>query len=273
MTTEIIGLLAETYIHPGTGQAVGAIDLPVARERTTQYPFIPGSSMKGTLLDSARSNGLANETDWLFGKQDNAGQVLISDARLLLLPVRSLTSPYVWLTCPYLLERFARDAARAGTKIAVPPGMPSSDDKVLAMGTDDLFLEERLFSIEGPPPAGLADAIGAVMPHEIPHDRTRARLGKQLSVVTDEAFKWFAQYALPVQARNVLDENKTSKNLWYEEALPPDTLMYFIVGDRSDGAAAKIAAHLAGRRYLQTGGNETVGQGWFAVRRVEDAAR
>ena len=51
MTTEIIGLLAETYIHPGTGQSAGAIDLPVARERVTQYPFVPGSSMKGALLD------------------------------------------------------------------------------------------------------------------------------------------------------------------------------------------------------------------------------
>jgi CRISPR-associated protein Cmr4 len=91
--------------------------------------------------------------------------------------------------------------------------------------------------------------------------------------VTDKAFAWFAQYALPVQARNVLDEGtKTSKNLWYEEALPPDTLMYFVVGERADGAATRIAVHLAGRRYLQAGGNETVGQGWFTVRRVDGAA-
>jgi CRISPR-associated protein Cmr4 len=269
MTTEIIGLLAETYIHPGTGQAAGAIDLPVARERTTQYPFIPGSSMKGTLLDSARSNGLAGETDWLFGKQDNAGQVLVSDARLLLLPVRSLTSSYVWLTCPYLIERFSRDVKRAGAEITVPVVAPSSDDKVLAAGKDDMFLEERQFSIERVPPAELSRAIGVL----IPYGPTRDRLEKQLAVITDAAFKWFAQYALPVQARNVLDaEKKTSKNLWYEEALPPDTLMYFIVGERANGAAAKITAHLAGRRYLQTGGNETVGQGWFAVQCVKGAA-
>lgn len=268
MTTEIIGLLAETYIHPGTGQAAGAIDLPVARERTTQYPFIPGSSMKGTLLDSARSNGLADETDRLFGKQDNAGQILVSDARLLLLPVRSLTSSYFWLTCPYLIERFRRDAARAGTGIATADVTPPSDGKVLATGKDEIFLEERLFSIEGPPPAGLTNAIGAL----IPHDATRKRLHKQLAVITDDAFKWFVHYALPVQARNVLDDKtKTSKNLWYEEALPPDTLMYFLVGERADGAAATIATHLVKRGYLQTGGNETVGQGWFAIRRVEGA--
>jgi CRISPR-associated protein Cmr4 len=267
MTTEIIGLLAETYIHPGTGQSAGAVDLPVARERVTKYPFIPGSSMKGALLDASRGDGL--DTNRLFGQQENAGQLLISDARLLLLPVRSLSSPYVWLTCPYLIERFRRDIERAGKGGALPAVAPSADDKVLAAGVGDLLLEERLFAVEGKPSDALASAIGAL----IPHDEARGRLGRQLAIVTDKAFDWFAQYALPVQARNVLDEEtKTSKNLWYEEALPPDTLMYFVVGERADGAAAKIAAHLAERRYLQAGGNETVGQGWFAVRRVDGAA-
>lgn len=267
MTTEIIGLLAETYIHPGTGQSAGAIDLPVARERVTQYPFIPGSSMKGALLDASRGNGL--DTDRLFGQQENAGQLLISDARLLLLPVRSLTSPYVWLTCPYLIERFWRDSERAGKGVALPKVAPSADDKALAAGAGDLFLEERLFAVEDKSPEELVAAIGAL----IPHDDARSRLSRQLAIVTDKAFAWFAQYALPIQARNVLDEGtKTSKNLWYEEALPPDTLMYFVVGERADGAAAKIAAHLAERRYLQAGGNETVGQGWFAIRRVDGAA-
>jgi CRISPR-associated protein Cmr4 len=272
MTTEILGPLAETYIHPGTGQAAGAIDLPVARERTTQYPFIPGSSMKGALLDAARGDGLDKDRLFrLFGKQENAGELLVSDARLLLLPVRSLTSPYVWLTCPYLVERFRRDMQRAGKgKVAAASGVePSADSQALASGDGELFLEERLFSIERPPPEDLVQAISAL----IAHSAALARLGKQLAVISDKAFSWFSQSALPVQARNVLDEaTKTSKNLWYEEALPPDTLMYFVLGERADGAAATLAAHLAERHYLQAGGNETVGQGWFAIRRVDGAS-
>jgi CRISPR-associated protein Cmr4 len=135
-------------------------------------------------------------------------------------------------------------------------------------GTGELFLEERLFAVEDRPSEALVKAIGAL----IPHDDARSRLGKQLAIVTNKAFAWFAQYALPVQARNVLDEaKKTSKNLWYEETLPPDTLMYFLVGERADAAAAALVAHLANRRYLQAGGNETVGQGWFAVRHVDGA--
>jgi CRISPR-associated protein Cmr4 len=37
MKTQILGMLAETFIHPGTGQSVGAIDVPVAREAATSY--------------------------------------------------------------------------------------------------------------------------------------------------------------------------------------------------------------------------------------------
>jgi len=270
--TEIIGLLAETYIHPGTGQATGAIDLPVARERATQYPFIPGSSMKGALLDACRGAGI--ETKRLFGEQENAGALLVSDARLLLLPVRSLSSPYVWLTCPYLIERLRRDLERAGKshKDLRRPELADENETALAAGSGELFLEERRFVIERPPPAELVSAIGALLPH----DEARARLGRQLAVVSDAAFGWFARYALPVQARNALDpETKTTKlgALWYEEALPPDTLMYLVLGERTEGAAAELAAFLAGRCYLQAGGNETVGQGWFAVRRLSGERR
>jgi len=120
MKSIILALFAETFIHPGTGQSATAIDLPVAREAATDYPFIAGSSLKGALRDKARQMWLSSddkdskEVDDLFGKQENAGNILVSDARLLLLPVRSLNSSYRWLTCPHLLERLHRDTKRAG---------------------------------------------------------------------------------------------------------------------------------------------------------------
>lgn len=112
MNTQMLGMLAETFIHPGQGQSVGAIDLPVAREAATDYPFIAGSSLKGAMRAVFEHKNSTEEANKLFGKQDNAGNLLVSDARLLLLPVRSLTSAYKWLTCPHLLERLQRDMAR-----------------------------------------------------------------------------------------------------------------------------------------------------------------
>jgi CRISPR-associated protein Cmr4 len=263
---EIFGLLAETFVHTGRGQSAGAIDLPVMRERTTDYPFIPGSSIKGALRDATKGDASV-DSKRLFGEQDNAGALLIGDARLVLLPVRSLSSPYRWVSCPLLLERLDRDLRRAGRAgVAVPD---VEEGKTLAAeGSGDLYLEERQFAIGGKPD----DALTAALAKLIAHDGAGKRLAKQLVVLHDNDFAWFARYALPVQARNVLDEQKkTSTNLWYEEALPPDTLLSLLIGERAGGdAAGTLAGFLTDRRYLQVGGNETVGQGWFAVQRLAE---
>ena len=47
MKTAMLGLLAETPIHAGSGRGMGVVDLPVAREAATDYPVLVGSSLKG----------------------------------------------------------------------------------------------------------------------------------------------------------------------------------------------------------------------------------
>ncbi|MFA7061726.1 MAG: type III-B CRISPR module RAMP protein Cmr4 [Pedobacter sp.] len=260
MNALIIGLLAETFIHPGSGRSSGAIDLPVAREAATDYPFIAGSGIKGALKDHARQQNF-QQLDTLFGEPDNAGTLLAGDARLLLLPVRSLTSSYKWATCPHLLERYLRDLRRCGGSATMTLSSPPAKT-VFGDGTDQLFLEERLFDITGPVPNDVITTLKTL----IPHSDTRNRLDSQLVILSDDDFAWFARYGLAVQARNVLDEvTKESKNLWYEETLPPDTLLYCTIIERQTGGVNDARTLLNNQPYLQLGGNETVGQGWFAL--------
>lgn len=40
-----------TPLHVGTGRGVGYIDLPIAREKVTNWPCIPGSAVKGVVAD------------------------------------------------------------------------------------------------------------------------------------------------------------------------------------------------------------------------------
>ena len=277
MKTIILGLLAETAIHPGMGRSVGAIDLPVAREGATDYPVLFGSGVKGALRDKARQvwpaetlgeteEGDSPKVKALFGKQDDAGQLLISDARLLLLPVRCLTGHYKWVTCPYLLERLRRDWTRAGRTVtfvapAVGKALANADSKT------KYFLEELLFSVTGGLPAGLTDALAELLPVET-HEATRQRLDAQVVVLHDDDFAWFARYGLPVNARNSLDsKTKTTVGgaLWYEETLPPDALFYALASERKAGAVENLDVLFKDSPYVQLGGNETVGQGWFAV--------
>lgn len=271
MNTAILGLLAETSIHPGSGQDAGFIDLPVAREAATDYPVIVGSSFKGALLDRARQ--AMDETLWkpIFGEQENSGALICSDVRLLLLPVRSLTRHYLWVTCPHLIERLFRDRLRAGLNGSASDSSIPAPEKGHYIGavTGNLFLEERQFSPAESNSDGIPDHILQSLKSLIAHRQTRERLPNQTVIINDEDFAWFARYGLAVNARNQLDsEKKTSKNLWYEETIPPDSLFYTLLAQRSDGDALQKTLDLfKSQPYIQVGGNATVGQGWFAVSR------
>lgn len=295
MSNVLLGLLAETSIHPGAGRDLGVIDLPVAREAATDYPVLVGSGVKGAFRDTARMQWPAPppnnpddaaqqddsaEVKRLFGKQEEAGQILFSDARLLLLPVRSLSGQYRWITCPHIIERLQRDIQRIhpnqqpAQTVNIPPAgnnTPAGNDNRAALaqvaeqeGRPTLFLEEWQFTVTGPIPAWITNLIKPLIKHEA----TRNRLASQLVVLSNDDFSWFARYGLSVQARNVLDpQKKTSNNLWYEETLPPDTLMYTMLQERIPGAMTTLNTMLGAHPYLQLGGNETVGQGWFSVQK------
>ena len=263
MNATILGLLAESSVHPGSGRSMGVVDLPVAREAATDYPVLVGSSIKGALRDKAEGGKQDNASHY-FGKANHAGNLLVSDGRLLLLPVRSLTGSYRWVTCPYLIERFNRDLARAGhaPQLQIPE---VKRDSVFVDGEGKMFLEERQFDIISTPPKGIAEAIKPL----ILHRETQDRLAKQLALLHDDDFAWFARYGLAIQARNSLDDGtKKSGNLWYEETLPPDTVMYTLVAGRGNTNPNEALHELLPENnpYLQAGGNETVGQGWFATR-------
>jgi CRISPR-associated protein Cmr4 len=267
----LLGLIAETPIHYGAESGGGAIDLPVAREAATRYPVIAGSAFKGALKD------LFGEDNPYTGNNEAAGQLIFSDIRLLLLPVRSLSGSYAWVTCPLLLERLQRDASRAGCKpsfdftvVPVNAGSYYSTNEALPA---HLQLEERQFdkaqlSANDPKLTKLIAALQSL----IVHAATKTRVAAQLVVLNNNDFAWFAEFALPVNAHNKLDDNnKTSLNLWYEETLPPDTVMYSLILPRptlptavQDAAMAHVGGLLQAKQHLQIGAGETTGLGWFA---------
>ncbi|TVR63991.1 MAG: type III-B CRISPR module RAMP protein Cmr4 [Candidatus Competibacteraceae bacterium] len=280
--TALLGLLAETSIHAGAGQMAGVIDLPIQREAHTAWPVVFGSAVKGAL----RSLADEQQAGWLipvFGPEttnasDHAGALLVSDARLLLLPVRSLTSHFKWVTCPALLKRFHADAERLGLKKDADFAVPEVDDANSALAPGDaangLFLEEFRFHLKTADLSAVITALARLMGR----DDAATALQKQLVVVHDDRFNHLAQFATPVNAHVCLDnKTKTVKPgaLWYEESLPPDTVLY--VGlyaqatrvKEQSKTAAEVLGHITrdlfARPYLQLGGNETVGMGWCKV--------
>ena len=79
-------------------------------------------------------------------------------------------------------------------------------------------------------------------------------------VVTEEKFiELCSDDNLPIIARNVV-ENGESKNLWYEQVVPAETVFYTIIDDKGDRTLAnKIADDNA---IVQIGANATIGYGY-----------
>lgn len=283
-TNLMLGLIAQTSIHVGAGSAVGAVDLPIQREGHTGWPCIFGSSVKGAirtkteqLLGSKQETILA-----IFGSADSAsahaGAISVGDARLLLLPVRSLTSAFKWVTCPAILERFKRDYRLLGKNLEFDiPNVKELEQALWNKPKDTLFLEEYRFNAEA---HDLSEVIKVINDISKRSD-FKQNLNDQLVIVSNDMFTYLANQATPVNAHIALKDDGTKTvvggALWYEETLPPETVMYspiMIQSSRRDGVAMEGTAimHLlettlfpTTNAWLQIGGNETVGMGWCAV--------
>lgn len=114
----LLYLYAETPVHAGSGTSLGIVDLPIQRERTTGYPIMQASGLKGCLRDVAQGQD-AQKVKIVFGPETNAahehaGALSVGDARILLFPVRSLVGVFAWVTSKDVLARFKRDAMLAG---------------------------------------------------------------------------------------------------------------------------------------------------------------
>jgi CRISPR-associated protein Cmr4 len=181
----ILGLYAQTAVHPGSGTALGTVDLPVQREWHTHWPNTAGSALKGILRDACREKlvhdkglqdepadpndtnkrrrsrrDIANEEQAMveaFGPSANsaseaAGALSVTDARLLTFPVRSLKGFFARATCPMALDRLKRDAALLG--LSIPWEIPELANNQAAVSSEgcgclvgaSLVLEEFEFA-------------------------------------------------------------------------------------------------------------------------------
>lgn len=276
---------ALTSMHPGSGTALGTVDLPVQRERHTQWPIIPGSTLKGILRDACRppNNG---KDEWLaaFGPESNssdehASALSLTDARILAFPVRSLKGVFAWVTCQAVLERLIRDLTLLQiNELSIPNTWPKSDqafcqgNSPLLLDGNKLILEE--FEFERTDCAEGVD--NWISKHAISDGDTQKRLQNHLVILHNDDFTHFVRHATEVVARVALNsDTKTAQSgaLFYEEFLPPETLFYSVVlanASRKDGFSknpSEILGYLRSKipSVLQIGANETIGKGICVV--------
>jgi CRISPR-associated protein Cmr4 len=278
MLTRPFLLHALSPLHAGTGQAAGVIDLPTARMKATGIPFLPGSSIKGVLRDARRESD-REKTEAVFGPSDDpaahAGALVVGDARLLALPVRSFRGAFAWTTSPLLLTLAKRDLEEmtltvpsiiGGGASFVPGSVCVHEGRVYLEDIDLLAAESKEAVLWAQRLAPLASPGADIFT-------------KRFVIVEDETMAFLWETATQVDARVRLDEGTrtvATGALWFEESLPPESLLIGVLAaDRSRRRNVNMTPHdvlgfaLPGEEIHQLGGKATTGRGRCRIVSIE----
>jgi CRISPR-associated protein Cmr4 len=267
-------LRCETPLHAGSGETHSYIDLPIQREKHTGFPKVEGSGLKGSLREAFESKLGYNNGDIniLFGKSkdaDASASLGFTDARILLFPVKSYKGVMAWITCPQVLNKFAKESTllepSAAATISDLP-VEIDDDKIIAGNANVLdskvLLEEYVFNclnLDDTPKVNgkelnewLADRIfdkanetpchnNAVEQQGTLADRIFDKVNEtfwntfmkeRIAVLSNGVFRDFVENFTSVTTRNKID-NETGaaedRALFTIEYLPEESVLYHLV--------------------------------------------
>ena len=242
----ILTFYSETPIHMGAGQSVSYVDLPVQRERHTSFPILWSSGIKGVVRDLAlRVWNDKDKVETIFGPEngssDFASCISITDAKILLYPVRSLKGVFAWITCPFVLKRFKEDLKAAGInfekefekeiEILDDEKIGISQNSKLKINNDEVVLEEFVFKVDNTQFQNVSD-LANFLKKFLPDNSLIQSLENHLAIVSDNVFKDFVNYAVEVRTRIRIDQAKgTVKEgaLFSEELIPSESIFYSLV--------------------------------------------
>jgi CRISPR-associated protein Cmr4 len=260
----MIGNLVYFYLlsplHTGGTTQEGNL-LGIARESHTELPYVPSSSIRGRFRASVRDQSLQYR---LFGNEINAGgqleqgSIWIGDGSILWLPVPSLSHGVIWVSSPFLLRRWAR---LNGIEAEIPPDYSTNLNNQNPVYLKDAILKSS--SLQG------WETWKIFVPQS---EQTKGI--ERVLVLPDKHCATLIQMGLWRQVKVKLDEHKkVDGGFRYEEAIPPDTLMYFPWGTTTQAngttteAKVEFQSLVAEHAILQIGGQESLGRGfvqtWF----------
>lgn len=233
--TQIIVMTLDP-VHVGTGgMRLGRVDNTIVREPGTRLPKIPGTSLSGAIRQYAarrfNKTKCAGQKDhcgqptcpicYTFGfvnspdtGKSSAGVVSLSDARILLFPVYSMTGP-VWVTCPSSL----RDMGITG--------IPSLSAKSTALWQADVTDKDCInlgwLMLEKEGGSKKLPAVNGNIPTEIQ---------QRMVMVSDEVFSQIVNSNLEVRTSVSIDPETGAASdgaLFTYEAIPRAAILWMDV--------------------------------------------
>src|SRR5690625_2074645 len=286
---------AVSPVHIGAGQAVDVIDNPIQRERHTRHPSFAGSGIKGAVRHGWKAlGGDEDHLTRILGPESNnsslhAGAVSFGDAQLVALPVRSLKGGFVYATCPLALSRAQRQLQLCGINCDWPT-LQVQDGHALICNEDlrsghnqKLHLEAYEYSPEVSAELEqlAADLAAKALPDNDSYGYFREKIGKDLVLLSDTNFAYFAEHAMLVEPHVRIDADTVTAaagGLFSTENLPPESILIaplMASQTRSGGeeleadAVMQQVTTILSSRPLQIGGDATTGRGLVVARVCE----
>jgi CRISPR-associated protein Cmr4 len=278
-----------TNTHVGEGDvSFGVVDNVIQRDTVTKAPVFHSSSIKGALRDHCGNFELltADESKELFGTEFNEspevsdlefkpGKAIFFDARLLAIPLRASKNVFYWCTSKRVLIEYVETMEQF---ITTDKDLPGFKKWVESLPDDNT----KEFSVFNNKEEGVEIEIEdfnkkQFMPKPVEVDIAKIKIFipipiENLAVFQSNIFTDICKDGIPVIARNQLNSEGISKNLFYEEILPRRSLMYSIIGKTSaldSSVYDKFLKQITEKSpIVQFGANYSIGYGQSKIHKI-----
>ncbi len=261
MKTEFYKMKCITNLHMGTGEAnYSIVDREVARDEVTGYPIIHSSGIKGALRMVYSDACEKEKIKEIFGAEGGISEGGIGthkflDGLFISRPMRvykSSSFPFLPTVSIASVNQYLERLSAFGKNHY---GIEKIDDVDFGENAFLTNIDEDV-RVEGEP-TGKLDG------------NALSRLEK-LSDVIGEKFavaKTFDGYDLPVFARTRLKDGKAGMGLWYEEAVPHESVFVFGMVFPDDVFEINMPP------LIQIGGNTSTGCGFVKITKLGEDER
>lgn len=297
----VILMYALTPVHMGSGQSLSYVDLPVQREKSTSFPILWSSGIKGVLRNnfskyieikySNKEQNRSSLVDVIFGPEDSeesfASCISITDAKILFYPVRSLKGVFSYITCPFVINRFLSELSAFNQNLNLNLNdLQLDDDKIivkansiLKINQSQVALEEFVFDINQS--KFIDELFKDDLFEKLKEIVNDEKFYERVSIVSDNVFKDFVNYSVEIRTRIRIDQlSGVTKEgaLFTQEFVPSQTVFYSFIFIKDSFSKdnkinkyevnQKIDDFLKDYSILQFGSDETLGKGLFKLKKI-----
>jgi CRISPR-associated protein Cmr4 len=286
-----------TNMHVGSGEThFGVVDNLIQRHPITKLPIIHSSGIKGALKQYFEDNNFNKEyikelfgTDISLDTADSKkeldygpGHLIFFEAQMLTLPLRASENVYYNCTSvptiiEYLdqLDNFFNAKAKTNELRKWLGELDfQGNDFIFFEGSNNLEIEDYSngkkidkSSINGSINESIIRSL---------QDLCKIDINK-LAIFEKDIFTHICTDSIPVIARNKIQDDGTSGNLFYEEILPRKTSLYMIIGydaylnkedegKEAKGEFEKIIGE--DKKIYQFGANYSIGYGFSKLHKI-----